>query len=325
MSEESTSAELLPKYEKAGEILRRVRAELIKLVTKGARAIDVAERIETRIKELGARPAFPVNICIGDVAAHYTPEPGEETSLPDDRIVKVDIGVHVDGCIADAATSFYFGEDDEKKRMIEVAREAVMKAISMIRPGVDLSEVGAAIEDVVKDSGFKVVRNLRGHRLEPWIVHGEKEVPVVSGEERVVAEEGEVYAIEVFVTNGEGFAKATDEIRIFSIPKDIPARVPLHARVARETFRLIRRDFRTLPFCLRWITKYKVAGRELGPSARLVLMSLLDHGLLVVYPVLRERGGGEVAQHEETVIVTKEGAKVITLLRETAAPARPSG
>ena len=302
--------EMISKYTKAANIFMEIEPILTQIVVKRAKILDIAEKIEDEIIKRGGKPAFPVNIAIGDIAAHYTPNPEEKTVIPEDKIIKIDIGVHVDGYICDAARSFYFGGDDEKKRMIEVAKNAVDKAISMLKAGVDLAEIGGAIEDLVKEAGFKVVRNLHGHKLEKWVVHGDKEFPVVAGAERTIAEENEVYAIEVFVTNGDGEVRTTDDIRIYSLIslEKLPRRIPLHVKVARQVFRWIQKERRTLPFSLRWVAKVFGIG-----SAKLALASLTRLGLLLVYPVLKEtKEGSDIAQWEETVLVTKNGAKVLS-------------
>lgn len=71
----------------------------------------IANRIEEEIRREGCEPAFPVNIGIDDIAAHYTPTLDERTRIKGNNLVKIDIGLHKDGYIADFALSFTENEE----------------------------------------------------------------------------------------------------------------------------------------------------------------------------------------------------------------------
>ncbi len=301
--------EAINKHLKAAEIAKTIKTQLLpNIVSPNANLLVIAETIEKKIKELGGLPAFPVNICIGHVAAHYTPLKNEKTTIPDDTIIKIDFGIHIDGYIVDTAISYYFGEENEINDMIITAREAVNIAVKKMKPGVKLSDIGSTIEDFVNDRGYKVIENLNGHLLEEYNLHGEKEVPVSS---RVAAtgivEKDEVYAIEVFVTNGEGWARSTDDIRIYSVISKLPKRLPIHVKAAREILRVLIRERKELPFTPRWLLD-----RFNEAEIRVAIATLEKVGILIPYPVLIEKEGSIVAQAEETVIVTSDGAKIIT-------------
>ena len=92
-------------YIRAGKIACIVRKDAEKYVRPGLKLIDVANFIEQKIVELGGQPAFPVNISIDSIAAHYTPVPNDNTTINYGSIIKIDIGVHIDGYIADTATT----------------------------------------------------------------------------------------------------------------------------------------------------------------------------------------------------------------------------
>ena len=96
--------EQLEKHREAGEILAQVRAAAADRVEVGESHLEVAEFAEDRIRELGAEPAFPVNISIDEEAAHATPTPDDDATFGEE-MVNLDIGVHVDGWLADTAVT----------------------------------------------------------------------------------------------------------------------------------------------------------------------------------------------------------------------------
>ena len=95
--------------------------------------IDVCEKVEGMTRQKGGKPAFPCNVSINEVAAHYTSPPGDDKIIPDKAVVKVDIGVHVDGYIADTATTICF--DPEYDDMVDTAEQALARAVEILRPG----------------------------------------------------------------------------------------------------------------------------------------------------------------------------------------------
>jgi len=301
--------ENIEKYREAGIIARKIKKEILdSLVTPGRKLVKIANKIESIIKDSGGKIAFPVNICIDSVAAHYTPLINEETVVPADKIIKVDFGIHIDGYPVDNAVSFYFGDDEDLKEMILTAKEAVNLAITEFKPGRVLSEIGSIIEDFVKEKGYKVIENLNGHLLTQYELHGEKEVPVSSKiKSPGKIEKGEVYAIEVFVTKGAGWAKSSDDIRIYSALSKLPKRLPIHVRSARNLLNFIVREFKTFPFTVRWLS-----GKFSDAEIRVGIATLSSMGILIPYPVLVEKENMAVAQYEETILVSDEGAEVLT-------------
>ena len=276
-----------------------------------AKIVEVAEGIESDIMNRGALWAFPVNICIDSIAAHYTPLIDEETLIDEDNIVKLDFGVAVNGYILDKAVTYYFGQDDDKKALVETASEALNKALDMIKPGMAFSDVAYAVYDYVKSRGFNIIRNLHGHKIEQWKLHADVEIPM-HPESKIqgVFEEGEIYAIEIFVTNGEGYAESTDDLRIFSLPQILAdvkkLKLPVHLKAARDIFNWAWRRRRTLPFSVRHVQKiFDERSLKVG------LAVLEQYGLLTRYFVLREKNG-IVAQAEDTIMIKKDGIEILT-------------
>jgi len=286
---------------KAGEIAVEIKKRLKDLVTLGKSFFEIAETIEGWISELGGDFAFPVNICVNDIAAHYTPV-SEDKKIESDMLVKIDFGVHVGGYPVDTAMTFYFGDNDEVKSMIQTAKKAVEVAIKTIDVGVQLSQIGDVIHDIVSEQGFKTIKNLTGHSLEQFELHAGKEIPTYEGAGDIgVIEEGEAYAVEVFVTNGEGYAKAIDEILIYSAIKKLPKRLPIRIKAAKDILNFVIKRRKSLPFSIRWLKKYFDE-----PTVKIGISSLEQYGVLIPYPVLVEKKSGIVAQFEETVFVNKK-------------------
>ncbi|RLF81487.1 type II methionyl aminopeptidase [Thermococci archaeon] len=287
---------------KAGEIARKVREEVLKLIKPEASLYEIAEFVETRIMELGGKPAFPCNLSINEIAAHYTPYIGDKTALQKGDYLKVDLGVHVDGYIADTAFTVRVGMKDDD--LIEVSKEALENAISIVRAGVKISEIGKVIEDTIRGKGFNPIVNLSGHVIERYKLHTGISIPnIYRPHDGYELKEGDVIAIEPFATTGAGQVIEVPPTLIYMYVKDRPVRLPQ----ARSLLRYVKENFSTLPFAYRWVQK-------LMPDAqlRMALIQLEKAGALYGYPILKEIRGGLVSQAEHTVIVEKDGALVIT-------------
>lgn len=298
--------ERIEKFRTAGKITRGIKKELSDIVQPGKSCLEVVEKIENKMKEEESEPAFPVNVCTGRTAAHDTPEEGKR-QISEDKIVKIDFGACIDGYPSDHAVSFYFGEENEKQRLIKVAEEALERGINQIQAGKPLSGVGEVVESYVEQQDLKVIENLTGHLLNEYNVHGEKEIPVTKGAKKKKAEEGEVYGVEVFVTDGRGRARASEDVKIYRLASDLPDIIRLRLNDARQVLYYLRENREELPFTPRWLYP------ELGKDTTRIGVSILERsGVLVTYPILREKQGASVAQAEETVLVKEEGAEILT-------------
>ncbi|SNZ06646.1 methionine aminopeptidase, type II [Natronoarchaeum philippinense] len=288
-------AEQYEKHREAGEILAQVREEAAERVEVGASHLEVAEFAEDRIRELGGKPAFPVNISIDEEAAHATPSVGDETTFGEEMI-NLDIGVHVDGWLADTAVTVDLSGNTE---LAEAPAEALDAALDLIEPGVETGEIGAEIESVIEGYGYNPVVNLTGHGLGHWEQHTEPTIPNRSVSQGTTLEVGDVVAIEPFATDGSGKVSEGSDEEIFALEREGSVR----NRQARQALEQIAEEFRTLPFATRWldVSRASMALRRLK-SADIV------HG----YPVLKEDDGALVSQKEHTIIVTEDGCEVTT-------------
>ncbi|MEM1582146.1 MAG: type II methionyl aminopeptidase [Candidatus Bathyarchaeia archaeon] len=302
---ESLSDDALKKYILAGKIAARVREEMKRSVKEGMLLIEVCEMVENRIRSLGGKPAFPCNISVNEIAAHYTSPPGDKRVIPEKSLVKIDIGVHVDGYIADTAITVCF--DSEYEDMVFAAEKALEAAINIIRPGILVSRVSSEIQATIERYGFKPISNLTGHEVARYMIHAGKSIPNISHLTVERLSPGHVYAIEPFVTVKEAVGRVNDgpEKYIFRLLK---RKSSLKSIGARNLLKIVEDNFKTLPFAERWLIKYF----EREELCRQMLMSLLSSKCIMAYPVFVEASLKPVAQSEHTVFVSNEGAIILT-------------
>ena len=289
-------------YRKAGRIAAQVRKSIGRHVKRGCLIIDLCEQVEKMIQDQGGALAFPCNIGVDQVTAHYTSPFGDPSRISSGSLVKIDLGVHVDGYIADTATTICL--DPRYKSLVEAAEQALSQATKTLSPGCRLSHIGEVIENTILSSQLKPIRNLSGHQIQRYVLHTGKSVPNVSCFDLNRVSEGEVYAIEPFVTlpDFSGIVSGSKESYIFRLAE---AR-GLKDENARRLIDLISSRYGTLPFARRWLE------RELSPRDLQVFDSFVSKRVLSSYPVLEEKTGGPVAQAEHTVLVTKDGCEVFT-------------
>jgi len=294
------------RYVAAGEIAWRVKEFIRGYVRPGVGLLDIAVAVESRIRELGGEPAFPTNISVNSIAAHKTPLPDEyglRVNVGD--VVKVDVGVHVDGYIADTAVTLVF--NDKLNALAEAAEEALVRALKVVGDGVKFSKVGEVIEDVARKYGFKPVRNLSGHSLGRFAIHAGDVIPNFN--DRLALgrfKRGNAYAVEPFISNGVGYVIEADEVDIYAFMKTAKFRglTSVEKRVAEY----VLSRFKTLPFCERWLADLGIDKHSL----RITLRSLASKHVLHQYPVLIEADSNAfIAQFEETVVIA-DGVLIIT-------------
>jgi len=283
--------DILEKYREAGRILTEVRDKAVKRVKVGASLLELAEHIESSIRDKGAGVAFPANISLNEEAAHATPSSNDKRVFGRD-LVKLDIGAHIDGYIADTAVTIDLGSN---KQIVKASQTALDAAIGIVKAGINTSEISEIIEKTITSFGFNPVVNLTGHGLEQYVQHAPPSILNKKTETGVTLEEGQVIAIEPFTSNGAGRVYEAGHAEIFSL-LDIK---PIRSSDARTVLREIE-TFKKLPFAKRWLK-----GR-----VDMSLRQLEAAGIIRSYPVLKDRG--LVSQSEDTVIVTVDGCEVIT-------------
>ena len=293
----------LQKYQRAGKIAREVREEIHRIVKEGMPIIDICEKVEGLTREKGGKPAFPCNVSVNEIAAHYTSPPDDKQTIPEKSIVKVDIGVHVNGYIADTATSICF--DPEYDDMVRTAEEALARAVEILRPGLSITRFGSEIQKTIKTKGFKPISNLTGHLIRRYIIHAGKSLPNVFNISASRIKEGEIYGVEPFVTvtNAAGRVENIKEEYIFRYSKNKSLKNPY----AKQILSYIKKNFLTLPFTERWLNKFASSS-----NYKSAFSELLSSKAVIGYPVFVEASRKPVAQAEYTVLIEKDGCAVLT-------------
>jgi methionyl aminopeptidase len=291
---------------KAGKIAKQVKDYIKPNIKIGSNVFNLVESIESKIIELGGNWAFPANISLNNIAAHYTsPIKDDNLTISDGDIVKIDLGVHVGGFIVDTAFSVSFNDDKSLENIIQSTKVAVEAAKMMVKPKVNTKEIGKKIESIIKGFKFNPIKELGGHQIEQWTVHGKKQLPELGNQGGDIMEEGEVYAIEIFASTGEGSVHNTRFSYIYEL-NPYAGRVPLRRKTSKQILGYINKNYKTLPFAERWLAKDFRLGVSFG------LQELAQQGKIKIHYVLAEEKGEFVAQSEETVIVTEDGYEQLT-------------
>lgn len=282
-------------YREAGEILVDVMQEAREMIEPGVTHLEVAEFAEQAIRDRADGLAFPVNISVDEEASHATPAPDDETTFGED-VVCLDLGVHVDGYIADAATTVDLtGTHGE---LIAAAEDALAAAIETAGPGVAVGEIGTAIERAIDSYGYTPVYNLSGHGVQQYDAHTGPNVPNRGVDRSVELEPGQAVAIEPFATTGRGKVGEGSTEEIFEQVSDQTVR----NRAARQAMTDIE-SFDGLPFARRALS---------GHRRKIALRELKRHDVITGYPVLQEADGELVSQAEHTVLVRDDGIELTT-------------
>jgi len=279
----------LDNYIKAGKIAAQAREYGKRLIKPGVLVLDVVEKVEAKIKELGGDIAFPAQISLNETAAHYCPTEDDKTIL-NDQVVCLDVGASVDGFIGDTACTVDLS--NKNAELVKASEEALKNAIAIIKPGVTLGEIGKVIEETITKYGFQPVKNLSGHGLGQYNVHSEPTIPNYDTADDTKLEENQIIAIEPFATTGMGMIMEKGIANVFQLIQKKPVR----SAVTREILKEIE-SYDGMPFTMRWLIK------KFGLKARFALKELKNLECIKEYPPLVEKSNGLVSQTEHSLIV----------------------
>ncbi|MBV9176099.1 MAG: type II methionyl aminopeptidase [Nitrososphaeraceae archaeon] len=292
-------------YQQAGKIAAEVRENTRKKYHVGSTLFQICQSIESEVIVKGAAPAFPVNVSLNDVAAHYTAEPNDQIVVNDTDVLKIDIGVHVQGYIADTAVTICY--NPKYDALVKSAETALNEAVRIAKVNTKASDIGKVIERAISKQGFKPIQNLSGHSLEQYTIHAGRSIPniwTIGSSFNLVS--NQAYAIEPFVTtkDGQGVVFEGKVRNIFSIT----SRKPTKEKEIDEFLEDIWNRFKTLPFALRWML-----GKYEEKTARQFIDALIKKRNIHAYPILVEGNGKMVAQAEHTLIPSESYINIITV------------
>lgn len=283
----------------AGKIASQVRDHIRPIIKKDTPLLEIAEKIENKIIELGGKPAFPVNLSINNIAAHYTP-PHDDKTLAH-GLLKIDFGVHINGYIADTAFSIDLENSQNNKKLIQASEQALKEAIKIFKPNTLLNEIGKIISKTIESYSFSPIINLSGHEMSEYDLHAGITVPNID-DNRNIQIEKKLYAIEPFASTGSGKVHDGKPSGIYVLTSERNVRSP----IAREILEYIVKNYRTLPFCSRWLVK------EFGTKALIGLKQLEENDNLHHFPQLVEASNAIVSQAEHTVLIDEKEIIVTT-------------
>ncbi|KAJ0394074.1 hypothetical protein P43SY_010113 [Pythium insidiosum] len=322
--------DLYEKVRYASEVHRQVRKYAQSMMKPGIRLIDLCEQLEEKNRQLVEEAGFargigfPTGCSLNHVAAHYTPNAGDNTVLSYGDVMKIDFGTQVDGRIIDSAFTVAF--DPQFDPLLAAAKAATEQGVKSAGIDARLGEIGAAIQEVMESYEVtidgqtypvKCIRNLNGHSIGPYQIHAGKSVPIVKGGDNTKMEEGEIFAIETFGSTGRGFVVEDMECSHYAKTFDAP-HVPLRLPRAKKLLSHITRTFGTLPFCRRWLEREDGGSATINPKGAkqekylMALKNLVDTGIVTAYPPLVDVKGSYTAQYEHTIILRPTCKEVLS-------------
>lgn len=276
---------------KAGLIARKAREYAKEITKENVKYLEIADEVEKKIIGLGGKCAFPVDVSVNHIAAHDTPLYNDGRVLAKGDLVKVDLGVHVDGYIADTAVSVEIGNNYGK--LIDAAENALDKAVKLAVPGVEIWEIGKTIQDDITRLGFTPIKNLCGHGLKQYQVHTEPTIPNYNNNDKTKLKEDMIIAIEPFATTGQGLVIEGKNSSIYELINLKNTR----NFEARKILKFVSENYNTLPFCERWIIK------EFGLKSQFLLKQLENEKIIQQFTILPEKAKCMVSQAEHTILV----------------------
>ncbi|GAA5974244.1 hypothetical protein JCM11641_003348 [Rhodosporidiobolus odoratus] len=324
MQEPSDSAFNYNSIRRAAEVHRQVRKFARQNIKPGMTSTEIVEMIEngTRalVEENGMQSGigFPTGVSRNHCAAHFTPNAGDKTVLQYEDVLKVDFGVHVNGRIVDSA--FTLNWEPTYDNLLAAVKDATETGVREAGIDVRMGDIGTAIQEVMesyevevggKTHQVKSIRNLTGHNIDPYRIHGGKSVPIVKphGEHDEEAnqkmEEGEYFAVETFGSTGNGYVRDDGVCSHYAKLPDAP-KVPLRLQSAKKLMGTIDKNFGTLPWCRRYLDR-------LGEKNYLLaLNNLVETGLVQAYPPLSDVEGCQTAQFEHTILLRPTCKEIVS-------------
>ena len=287
-------------YLEAGRIHEGVCEKIKPDVKVGASFLEIAEKIESYIQEAGASLAFPVNIQVNN-EVHYSPILKDSRVLTEEDIVKVDIGIHVNGYVADGAFTVAFNSDYQD--MVDFTKRILKETLTDLKPGMKVSEIGKRLDQHMEGSKYKIIKNLMGHQLHQWVLHGKKSVQVFEDTNNTYTmEPGDAFAIEIFVTDGMGMIKSSPKATIYAMKQQ---QKPTRDQKVRKMCQEIIEKRKTFPFSERYVLEH------LGHS-KIDFFNLKRSGNMMSYNLLVEKPGSKIAQFEDVIYVDEKEVIITT-------------
>eukprot|EP00466_Bigelowiella_natans_P000550 jgi/Bigna1/51550/estExt_Genewise1Plus.C_10386 len=317
-AEDLSNSNVVSKYKKAAEIANEAIRKVMASVKVGGKVVEACQVGDDYINaECGkifnkVRPkidkgiGFPTCVSVNHVVGHFSPLSDDESKFGDGDIVKIDLGVHIDGYVAVAAHTFILGDkpaEGKKADVLMAAHVAAECALRMLKPGGKNGPMTEMFTKVAEEFGCNTVQGVLSHQLERNVIDGEKviasKVDPENPESKVEFEfdQNEVYAIDIVMSSGEGKPKEFEQ-RMTVFKRDMESTYQLKMKASRAVFSDIKERFTSFPFTMRAMDEKK---------AKFGIRELITHQLVQGYPVLQEKDGEVVAHVKFTALLMSSG------------------
>ncbi|KAI5925092.1 methionine aminopeptidase 2-like protein [Camillea tinctor] len=322
---DNLNSEFLSDYRQAAETHRQVRQWAQKSIKPGQTLTEIANNIEDSVRRLVghdglaegdaivAGMGFPTGLNLDEIAAHFSPNAGNTTVLQQSNVMKVDIGVHVNGRIVDSAFTMAF--DPMYDNLLAAVKAATNTGIKEAGIDARLGEIGEKIQETMESYECEIngttypvksIRNLTGHNILHYSIHGTKSVPIVKSHDTTKMEEGDVFAIETFGSTGAGYVHDQGEVSHYALCQDQPNINKLRSAQAKKLLYTIKKNFSTIPFCRRYLDRLE------QKNYLYYMKNLVDYGFVQEYPPLVDKKGSYTAQFEHTILLRPTVKEVIS-------------
>ncbi len=294
-------------YIKAGKAVKAAKEIARSLIKPGVTFLEIANKCEEEIIHHGCELSFPINMSLDIQAAHYSPTIDDPTVVPDKGLLKIDLGSHSEGYIADSAITFNINNDPELQNYIDAAKEALDAAIKLFKPGTKLYEIGEAIAEKIINRRLRPITNLGGHELKRYNLHAGPFVPNFKDlNHKKVIQPGEVYACEPFTTSGAGIVVNGIISYIYRFAKRVKKNLPYEEL---NYMKKIEKLTNYLPFSPRIIEKHNIIPKN---KIQKIIEVFIRKRILDHYPLLIEKTRAPVAQQEHTILIDLDGNPIVT-------------
>jgi methionyl aminopeptidase len=284
-------------YQEAARVHALCRKKARDIIQPGIKIESIADEIESLILREKCGIAFPLNLSVNEVAAHDTATENDTRTVQEGDVIKVDIGVHKEGYITDAAITLSFSKDEQINDLLKVNQEALEAGFAVAEENVEVYKIGKAIEDVMKQANVSPITNLSGHGIEQYVTHCSPTIPNVDNGDASKLEDNNGYAIEPFGSiNGNGQISEAPNCEIFEVKQNVPIR----QTNSRKLLEFCIENYEGLPFAERWVA------RDLNMSSfarKIAIKDLVKHNAMEAHNILRERKGAIVSQFETTILI----------------------
>jgi methionyl aminopeptidase len=278
-------------WRKAAKIAGEVLAIGAKLIKNGSSLLEVSTQIDQAIFDKGGTPAWCSQLNFDHIAAHDCAR-FQDDRVFDNNVVKLDVGVHIDGFIGDNAVTVDLS--GKYTDLVKASRDALNQVGKELQIGSRVGQLGKTIQDTIMGHGFQPVANLSGHTILQNVIHHHPTIPNVATRDKTELKDGQVIAIEPFATDGVGSIYETGTCEIFALGKVKPVRSPY----GRQVLGHIAENYQHWPFAKRWLVSEFGAGKT-----SLALKELIRAGILRQHPPLVEESKGMVSQAEHTWLI----------------------